>query len=204
MKAKPKPRVKAGTSKAAAHQRKILFANAYLANGGNGTQAALTAGCPPKSAHVAASEYLKDPKVKEIILEANEKAQKIAGLSVERTLKELARLAYSDPRKFYDAEGNLIPIVNLGDDAAACIASFEVDEITVGSAVIGQTKKIKHWDKNSALEKAMKYHGLYEKDNEQQKPDAPETDDLDWARRIAFALRLGEKSKSTIAQNKKS
>ena len=110
----------------------------------------------------------RDVAVKAAIAEATEKAAEKAGLSVERTLLEVSRLAYSDPRNFYDAEGQLIPVHLLGDDAAACIASLEVDEIGVEGSVIGHTKKIKHWDKNAALEKAMKYHGLYEADNKQK------------------------------------
>lgn len=57
----------------------------------------------------------------------------------------------------------------LDDDTAATIAGVEVDEIKADGAVIGHTVKVKTWDKNSALEKAMKYHGLYERDNEQKK-----------------------------------
>ena len=51
------------------------------------------------------------------------------------------------------------------------MASVEVDEIKAEAGVIGHTTKLKHWDKNAALEKAMKFHGLYEKDNA-QKPAA--------------------------------
>ncbi|OFW00164.1 MAG: hypothetical protein A3G20_05110 [Acidobacteria bacterium RIFCSPLOWO2_12_FULL_59_11] len=112
---------------------------------------------------------LKDVNVQALIAEATEKAAKIAGLSVERTLREIARVAYSDPRKLYRPDGLLIPVTELDDDTAATVASVEVDEIKAGEAgVIGHTVKIKHWDKNAALEKAMKYHGLYEKDNKQQ------------------------------------
>ena len=46
-------------------------------------------------------------------------------------------------------------------DTAAAVASYEVDK----DGVI----KYKFWDKNSALEKAAKVQGLYEKDNDQKK-----------------------------------
>lgn len=165
---KPAVRVKAGTSKAAAAQRKVAFAHAYIANGRNGTDAARKVGCPPKSAHTAAYEYLKDPEVVALISEATENAAKIVGLDVERTLREVARLAYFDHRRLYKPDGSFIPVHELDDDVAAAIASIEVDEVTVGGAVVGMTRKIKQWDKNSALEKAMKFHGLYEKDNSQR------------------------------------
>ena len=201
-------KVKAGTSKKAAAKRKLLFAYAYIANGNNGTKAAIEAGFSPKSAHVAASQLLKDPKVQQLISDATAEAAKIAGLSVERTLREIARLAYSDPRKFFapvfDAEGK--PVLNeqklplmrllepweMDSDTAATIASVEVDETKVEGFVVGHTVKVKHWDKNSALEKAMKYHGLYEADNRQKPPlIGAGTDPLEASRRIAFTLAMG-------------
>lgn len=162
-------RIKAGTSKAAAAERKVIFAHEYLLNGMNAKNAALKAGYAPSGAEAVGSRLTRDPKVLAIISGVTENAAKKAGLSVERTLLEVSRLAYSDPRRFYDKKtGQLIPVHLLDDDVAACIASLEVDEIKVGQEVVGQTKKIKHWDKNSALEKAMKYHGLYEADNKQK------------------------------------
>jgi phage terminase small subunit len=163
-------RVKAGTGKSASADRRVLFAYAYISNGRNGTEAAIAAGLSPKTSGAAASRMLKDVKVQEIIAAAIKKAAEISGLTVERTLREIARLAYSDPRKLYREDGALIPVNELDDDSAACIASLEVDEIGVEGAVIGYTKKIKQWDKNAALEKAMKFHGLYERDNQQRKP----------------------------------
>lgn len=98
-------------------------------------------------------------------------AQKLE-LTTERTLREIARVAYSDIRRLFDKDGNLIPIPELDEDTAAMLASFEVDENFAGQGkereMIGLTKKLKLWDKNAALEKAMKFHGLYEKDNAQR------------------------------------
>lgn len=111
---------------------------------------------------------MKDVKVSSAIEKRRAEAVSKAALTVERTLKEVARLAYADPRKFYKTDGSLVPIHQLDDDTAACIASVEVDEIIAEEKVIGVTKKIKHWDKNAALDKAMKHLGLYEKDNEQK------------------------------------
>jgi len=168
-------RVKAGTSKAAASTRKALFAKAYLANGMNGVRAALTAGYKPGvGASKAAARMSCDVFVQRLIAEGAEKTSKIAGLSVERTLAEIARLAYSDPRRFYDEGGNLIPVHKLDDDTAATVAAVEIEELSGGT---GKLKKIKHWDKNAALEKAMKYHGLYEKDNSQKRSILQMTDD---------------------------
>lgn len=160
--------VKAGTSKQAAADRKNLFIEAYCANGGNATQAAITAGYSAKTADQQGSRLLKDVKVSAEIAERAQSVARIVGLTTERTLQEVARLAYSDVRKLFKADGTLKPIHELTDDEAAAVASVEIDDITIGQVKVGSTTKIKHWDKNSALEKAMKHHGLYEKDNEQQ------------------------------------
>lgn len=98
-----------------------------------------------------------------------ERKGKIAGLELNRTLREVARVAYSDPRRLYDADGNLIPVHKLDDDAAATVASVEVEESRGEDGQLASlTRKVKHWDKNAALEKAMKYHGLYKEDNKQR------------------------------------
>ena len=83
----------------------------------------------------------------------------------ERTLKEVARLAYADPRKLYDKDGNLIPIHQLDDDTAATVASIEVEEEFTGKgeslALTGHLRKVKQHSKIQALDMAMKYHQLY-------------------------------------------
>ncbi len=122
-----------------------------------------------KTINEAACRLLKNSKIAARIEELMAKATQKACLEIERTLREVARVAYSDPRRFYDSNGKLKRICDLDDDTAATIAGVEVDEIKVDGAVIGHTVKVKTWDKNSALEKAMKYHGLYERDNEQKK-----------------------------------
>ena len=48
------------------------------------------------------------------------------------------------------------------------VASVETLEVVVDGVVIGHTKKATMWDKNAALEKATKFHGRYENDNNQR------------------------------------
>lgn len=164
--------VKQGTSKEASDKRKQLFAYAYIANGHNGTQAAIAVGCPKKGARVTATRWLTDANVKAILAAETKKAVQIAGLSVERTLQELARLAYSDVRRLYDENGNIKAIHLLDDDTAACIAGVEFEEINVGGLKVGRTSKLKIVDKKGSLDMAMRHHGQYEKDNNQLKGDS--------------------------------
>lgn len=169
---KKKPRVKAGTSKSAALARRKAFAKAYLANGRNATEAALAVGFSPRSAHVRGLELVKDRVTSALIEEAHAELSKITGLDMERTLREVARVSYSDTRKLYREDGTLKPPAEWDDDSAAAVAGVETLEEFDGRGeerkLIGYTKKLKIWDKNAALEKAMKFHGLYEKDNAQR------------------------------------
>lgn len=165
-----KGRTKAGGSKAEAAAKRDLFIKAFISNRGNATQAAISAGYSKKTAYSAGCRLLKRVEVKAAIEVERRDASEKAGLTVERTLQEVARLAYFDPGTMYDAQGNLLPVHKMDAATRAAIAGVEVNETSVEGVVIGHTKKIKHADKNSALDKAMKHLGLYKRDNEQQPP----------------------------------
>lgn len=143
-----------------------------LIKGGNQTDAAIAAGFSQKTAAMAGSRLMARPDVKQALNAKHEEIAEKMGLSLERTLREIARVAYADPRKLYDKHGHLKPIHELDDDTAATVASLEVDVLRDEKRKsIGTTTKLKQWDKNAALEKAMKFHGAYGKDNEQKKPE---------------------------------
>lgn len=169
MSAKTKQRVKPGTSKESAEARIELFAEAYIANGENGTHAALAAGYAEKSAHVQASRLLKDDKVQALIKEKRAKLARKYELTTEAVIAELAKIVHFDPRRVLDENGAVLPVHLWPDDVAAAISAFDVYEETDNNGNrIGQTKKIKVFDKNAAIEKAMKHLGLFEKDNAQR------------------------------------
>jgi phage terminase small subunit len=168
----PPDRPLAGTSKTEAAHKRALFVAAMQVNGGNQTDAAIAAGFSQKTAGMAGSRLMARDDVKQALNARREEIVEKLGLSLERTLLEIARVAYADPRKLYDKTGRLKAIHELDDDTAASVASVEVDELRDDKRQpIGTTTKLKQWDKNAALEKAMKYHGAYGKDNEQKKPE---------------------------------
>lgn len=181
-----KKRVKAGTSKASAAQRRALFIEAYCTNGGNATQAAVTAGFKPGSAAEKAGYRLSnDVRVAQDIetrrANALASAQEETGLTAAGTLRELRGLVHSDLRKCFDkTTGALLAPHLWPDDVAPHMASVKVVEMAGGMKVGGDdgvshvpmyTKEVKLWDKNSAIDKAMKHLGLYKEDNA-QKPAA--------------------------------
>jgi len=156
---KPIKRTKAGTSKASAEDKRHAFVEAFFANGCNASQAAISAGYSAKTAGVTGAKLLKDSRVS---LEVSKRRSQIIldhELSTDRTIREVSRLAFSDPRNIMHTDGRIKMLHELDAATAAAVASFEVDE----KGVI----KYKFWDKNSALDKAAKVQGLYEKDNAQ-------------------------------------
>ena len=161
-KKKPVKRVKAGTSKGSATEKRLMFVEAFITNGENTTQAAVAAGFSAKTAYQAGSRLLKDVRVSEEINRRRTAIIASLELNTERTLKEVSRLAFSDPRKITNEDGSFKRLHELDDDTAASVASCKIDK----DGVI----EYKFWDKNSALEKAAKVQGLYEKDNKQRTP----------------------------------
>lgn len=108
-----------------------------------------------------ASKLAADVKVQSRFLELTTKAATVNEVTVERVIREIARLAFFDIRKLVDAEGRPKPLQELDDDTAAAISGLEVAR--VGNAVIGEGEvlKFKIADKNSALEKLAKHLQMF-------------------------------------------
>jgi phage terminase small subunit len=94
------------------------------------------------------------------------------GISQQKVLQEIAKIAFSDIRKYYQDDNNLKPICDLDDNEAAALASVKSYEETMPGTdiIIGFNKEIKMYDKLAGLEKLARHLGLYEKDNDQRKP----------------------------------
>lgn len=136
----------------------------------NATQAAIRAGYSKKTANVAGPRLLSNVRIADEIAKKNAKIESKLEVSAERVLQEIARLAFADPRKMFDDNGNLIPIHQLDADTAATIGGFEVvsKSISGGEQEVEHVHKFKVWDKNVALDKLAKNLGLFEKDNDQR------------------------------------
>lgn len=151
-----------------------LFVTEYLKDG-NASKAAIRAGYSPETAGSQGCRLLKNAKIKQIIeqvqQEALETVQKETGINLERTLREIARLAFFDPRKLFHPNGEPLSIQDLDEDTAASIAGLEVLEEFEGQGkdrkFIGYTKKFKLVDKRASLDMLMKHLGGYKEDNTQ-------------------------------------
>jgi phage terminase small subunit len=154
--------------------RQRAFVVEYLADK-NATQAAIRAGYSAATARQIGSRLLTDvvirAEVDRLENEALAKVQAETGITLERTLRTIAAVAYHDPRKFYGEDGELKPIRDLDDDTALALAGFEVQEDFAGSGAervqIGRTKKVKISERKGYLDMLMKHLGGYKADNEQ-------------------------------------
>lgn len=135
------------------------------------TNAAIRAGYPPKSAHVAASKLVKNGKIQARIAQLRANASAKTGISLERTLDQLGAMAFADPAEmFHPFTGDLLPISEMPESIRRAIVSIEVDEIEVGGQKLGVTKKIKLAPKDKATDMILKHLGEYKKDNAQKAP----------------------------------
>jgi phage terminase small subunit len=154
--------------------KQALFVKEYLIDL-NATQAAIRAGYSEKTARAIGAENLTKLDIQESIQAAmNERAGGL-NITAERVLKEIAKLAFFDPRKFFHADGSPIPICDLDDDTAAALAGMDVLEEFEGSGetrvFVGYTKKFKLSDKRASLELLGKHLKLFTDKVEHSNPD---------------------------------
>jgi phage terminase small subunit len=146
----------------ALNARQCKFVTEYLIDL-NATKSAIRAGYSARTAEKIGQENLRKPEIAAAVREALDARERRTLITADRILRELGRIAFFDPRKVYDEDGNLIPVHRLSDDEAAVIAGIEVIETISddGARVVSRTKKLRFWDKNSALEKAMRHLSLF-------------------------------------------
>jgi hypothetical protein len=95
--------------------------------------------------------------------------------SSEEILETLTQQMRTLPNELM-ADGALIPLEKMTRDQAQAIAGVKETRkaIASGDDVITETKlEYKLVDRQKAAEMLAKHHGLFEKDNKQQKPDEP-------------------------------
>jgi phage terminase small subunit len=145
-------------------ERQRAFCEEYLIDM-NGAGAARRAGYSPKTARVIATQLLEKPIVQAHLAELMRERSERTQVTADRVITEVARLGFSDLRKLFDDHGGLLPVNDWPDDVAGAVASVEVDELFEGVGEnrihVGQTKKIKLWDKPRALDLLGKHLKLW-------------------------------------------
>lgn len=159
--AKPKP---PGKKRNGLTPREKLFVQEYLVDL-NGTEAARRCGYSERSAARLAYDLLHKPPVKAAIQAAVDARAKKVGITAERVLEELGRIAFADIGQVFNAAGGLRPLSEIPEDARRALASVESDELFEGRGEershVGYTRKVRLLDKVRALELAGKNVGLF-------------------------------------------
>lgn len=158
---------KAGTSKQAAGEKKKLFAEAYIANGGNASEAAKSAGYSAKTAGVTGCRLLKDVQVQSILGERQKALANKYELTAEAIIKSIAQDLHFDPANLFNGDGSVKAVAEMDADTRMALVSIETMQLgdADSPAII---RKIKWATKHQAREQAMKHLGMFEQDNKQK------------------------------------
>lgn len=148
--------------------KQARFVDEYLIDL-NATQAAIRAGYSAKTAGIIGFENLTKPNIASEIAVAQERRAVRTGITQDRVLQELGRIAFFDIRKLYTEAGALKQPHELDDEAAAVLAGIDVVEMAGGMKVDGEggashvpmyTKKARIPDKVAAIGLAMRHLGM--------------------------------------------
>ncbi len=113
-----------------------------------------------EAVHQAGAKMMNLGNVSARVKELQGLAASEAVLEATRVLREVALLAHSDIGGIMDANGRVKLPHELDAATRAAVKSFEIDE--------DGRIKYQFWDKRASLDMAMKYLGLYERDNAQK------------------------------------
>ena len=132
-------------------------------------RAAIAAGyrCTIKSAYTLGHRLLNRDKIKKEIDRRIAARSKKTGITQERVIQELAKIAFSDIKNIFDPQtGNLRPVDKMDSDSTAAIAGITIDENKLGTKIFSTTKKIRMYDKIRALERLGQHLGMFKEKTE--------------------------------------
>ena len=125
--------------------------------------AMLAAGYGAQTARKTAGATAAHPDVMIVVDYLVGNAIEAAQDDVERLIKELCRVGLADPLGMFNDDDTLKPLREWPEDLRRSLSGIEIDELMVGKGEerrsMGFTKKVKFWDKLSAIEKIAKIRG---------------------------------------------
>lgn len=136
-------------------KKQKLFVEEYLIDL-NATQAAIRAGYSVDSAKEIGCENLTKPNIQEAVAKAMAERSKRTGVSQDRVIQELAKLAFINIADVVDLETGLIKESATAEDLA-CIQSIKIKPTE-----FGEEREIKFYDKKGSLESLGKHLGMYD------------------------------------------
>lgn len=165
-----------------------LFIEAYISNGFNATQAAITAGYSEKTAYSQGSRLLKNVEVKNAI----QQRMKEAAMSADEALYRLSLQAAGSMEDFLDVEGNNIDLVKADKRGKLHLIKEFTHTVTSESDRI----TIKLYDAQTALAHVLREQHLRAGEPTERTEITDKLSDEDRAARVAALL---EKAKRRAA-----
>lgn len=139
--------------------RQALFVAEY-AKDLNATQAAIRAGYSKHSAAIAGSKMLKVPKIAAALESLQADRAERTGVTQDRIVNELARIAFADIAGAFDANGNLLPVSQMPEDVRRAMSGLDTEEFQRDDGLAGRARRIRSWDKVKAIELLMRHNGM--------------------------------------------
>ena len=137
----------------------VAFVQEYLIDL-NATQAAIRAGYAPRSAGEQGCRLLKKRKIADAVAREMAARSRRTGITQDRVLRELARIAFVDPNNVIDPDTATVRADASEDDRAA-IASVKVKTMSMGDDCDVVEHEIKLNDKIKALDLLCRHLGMY-------------------------------------------
>jgi len=140
--------------------KQARFVEEYLVDM-NASQAAIRAGYSPKRSGEIGYQLLQKTPIQKALQAAQRERSAKTGITQERVIREIARVAFADPRAVMSWGPSGVTLKEsheLTDDQAAAVS--EVSENWTDSG--GGSRKVKMHDKVAALEKLARHVRLYD------------------------------------------
>lgn len=144
--------------------QQVLFCQEYVKDH-NATKAAIRAGYSPQTARVQGSRLLTKDAVMARVQEFADTQLARVRIDADRVLEEVYRIATSDIGQAYGPDGEMLSVPEMPEEFRRTLSGVEVEELfdyeRGGKKQIGNTRKIKNWDKMKALELLGKHLGIF-------------------------------------------
>lgn len=125
----------------------------------NATQAAIRAGYSSKTANEQGARLLANVSVQEAIAKATAERSKRTGISQDRVIQELARIAFVNPQNVINLKDASVK-ADATEDDLACIQSVKVKTMD-GAKGKSVEREVRLNDKMKALELLGKHLGMF-------------------------------------------
>lgn len=125
----------------------------------NATQAAIRAGYSSKTANEQGARLLANVSVQEAIAKATAERSKRTGISQDRVIQELARIAFVNPQNVINPKDASVK-ADATEDDLACIQSVKVKTMD-GAKGKSVEREVRLNDKMKALELLGKHLGMF-------------------------------------------